>query len=251
VLSVGDEAALAAAGVAAGVVGTAGGITSLISYPALLAVGLGPLSANVANIVALVACWPGSAATSRPELSGRGRWLGWSMPVAAVGGAAGAVLLRSTPAGAFTDVVLYLLTAASLGLILQPRLRRLHRQQRGRRTEVLTSGALLGMGTYNGYFGAGSGVMVLTLFMLTEEDHLARANALKNMVLGASTAASAVVLIAAFHVHWAAVLPLAAGMLLGSAVGPIVARRVPSALLRWIVALVGLGVAVRIWVGGA
>jgi hypothetical protein len=60
-LSTLDTAALIAAGVAAGVVGTAGGITSSVSYPVLLAVGLPALPANIANNVALVACWPGSA----------------------------------------------------------------------------------------------------------------------------------------------------------------------------------------------
>jgi hypothetical protein len=42
--------------VVAGVIGAAGGITSLVSYSALLAVGIAPLPANVANLVAAVAC---------------------------------------------------------------------------------------------------------------------------------------------------------------------------------------------------
>src|SRR4051794_41984495 len=72
--STGTAAFLAAAGLVAGVVGTAGGITSLVSYPALLAVGVPPLAADVANLVALVACWPGSALVSRRGLAGaRGR----------------------------------------------------------------------------------------------------------------------------------------------------------------------------------
>ena len=63
---------LLVAGVAAGLVGSAGGITSLISYPVLLAVGLPAHTANIANNVALAACWPGSALGSRPELRGTG-----------------------------------------------------------------------------------------------------------------------------------------------------------------------------------
>ena len=57
---------LLGAGVLAGAVDSAGGITSLISYPALLAVGIAPLPATVTNSVALVACWPGSAVGSQP-----------------------------------------------------------------------------------------------------------------------------------------------------------------------------------------
>src|ERR1700761_3184285 len=101
-------ALIGAAGIAAGVVGTAGGITSLVSYPALLAVGIPALPANVTNIVALVACWPGSALASRPELAGSGSWLRRWAPVAALGGAAGSALLLFTPAGVFSRVVPFL-----------------------------------------------------------------------------------------------------------------------------------------------
>jgi hypothetical protein len=122
VISVADVLLLSGAGVLAGTVGTAGGITSLISYPALLAVGLSPLPANVTNIVALVTCWPGSALASRPELAGQGPWIRrWSV-VAATGAVAGSALLLSTPAGVFGKIVPFLLVFAALGLLLQPRL---------------------------------------------------------------------------------------------------------------------------------
>jgi uncharacterized membrane protein YfcA len=53
-------ALLLGAGAIAGVVGSAGGTASLIAYPALLAVGIPPLTANVTVSVAFVAAWPGS-----------------------------------------------------------------------------------------------------------------------------------------------------------------------------------------------
>ena len=66
----GEAVALIAAGVVAGAVGAAGGVTSLVSYSALLGAGVPPLQANVCNLVVCVACWPGSASTSRRELAG-------------------------------------------------------------------------------------------------------------------------------------------------------------------------------------
>src|SRR4051794_40558905 len=108
-LSAPDTAALVAAGVAAGLVGTAGGITSSVSYPALLATGLPALPANIANNIALVACWPGSALASQPELRGRGTWLWrWSL-VALAGGGTGAALLLLTPDGAFARIAPFLI----------------------------------------------------------------------------------------------------------------------------------------------
>lgn len=246
-----DVALLVAAGVLAGIVGSAGGITSLVSYPALLAAGLSPLSADVVNMVAIVVCWPGSALASRPELEGRGAWLARWSPLAAAGGCAGAGLLVSTPAGLFAHIVPYLVAAASIGLLLQPRLRRLHERLSGPAARIVMPVGMTSVAAYNGYFGAGAGVMTLTLMMITVDPDLPRANALKNMLIGAATAASAAVLIAAAPVRWSAVLPLAAGLLVGSAMGPRAARRLPPDLLRWLVALVGIGLAIELWMSAA
>src|SRR3954471_15128965 len=111
---IGGVVFLTAAGVLAGLVGTAGAITSLISYPALLVAGLPALAANVANIIALVACWPGAALASQPELVGQRVWLRRWIPVAALGGAAGSLLLLSTPPGVFARMVPILVAAGSL-----------------------------------------------------------------------------------------------------------------------------------------
>ncbi len=132
--SIVDPAILLVAGVAAGLIGSAGGITSLVSYPALLGVGLPAHAANIANNVALVACWPGSALGSRPELRGKGPWLARWTWVAALGACAGAVLLLCTPSHAFVRVVPILVAFGSLSLLVAPRImaRRRHRQRPGR-----------------------------------------------------------------------------------------------------------------------
>ena len=121
-ITLGGAAILLGAGAVAGLVGSAGGITSLVSYPALLAVGLPALSANIANIVAVVGCWPGAAIASQPEAAGQRTWLQRWAPLSALGGAAGAVLLLSTSAATFAKVVPFLVAAASFTLLLEPRL---------------------------------------------------------------------------------------------------------------------------------
>ena len=244
------ELFLVGAGALAGLVGTAGGITSLVSYPALLFAGVAPLQANVANIVALVACWPGSAVASRPELTGRGAWLRrWGI-VAALGGTAGSVLLLVTPVGVFGRVVPFLVATGSLALLLQPRIAawQSRRTNPGRGSALILPCGLFVLSLYNGYFGAGSGVLLLALLLLTTEPALVTANALKNMVVGAATITSAILFAVFAHVDWAAVAPLAAGTFAGSLVGPRVARRLPPGLLRWLVALTGLALAVRLLV---
>ena len=239
---------LLAAGIVAGLVGTAGGITSLVSYPSLLAVGIPALSANVTNIVALVACWPGSALASRPELTGRGSWLRRWAPVAALGGAAGSALLLFTPAGLFGRVVPFLVIIGSLALLAQPWLsaRRQQNPRPGNRL-VLPIGLFI-LSVYNGYFGAGSGGMVLALLLFTTDPQLPVANALKNMLIGAAVVISAAAFAILGPVNWAATLPLAIGMFIGSTVGPRVTRRLPANVLRWSIALFGVALAIQLWV---
>ncbi len=89
--------------------------------------------------------------------------------------------------------------------------------------------------------------MILALLLLTVDGRMARANALKNMLLGPATVVSAVAFAAFGPVDWVAVAPLTVGMFAGSTVGPLVARRLPAALLRWLIATIGLGLAVQLW----
>jgi uncharacterized membrane protein YfcA len=159
----------------------------------------------------------------------------------------GAALLLFTPSQAFGRVVPFLVAAGSLALLAQPRLSALS-EGRAQRNTPLLAGGLLAVSAYNGYFGAGSGVMTLGLLLLTTDQHLPRANALKNMVIGAASVVSALILIVAGRVDWAAVIPLAAGLFVGSMIGPRVARRIPARVLRWLVALLGLSLAVKLWV---
>lgn len=245
------ELFLVGAGALAGLVGTAGGITSLVSYPALLLAGIAPLQANVANIVSVVACWPGSALTSRAELAGRGPWLRRWGVLAALGGAAGSALLLVTSAGVFSRVVPFLVVIGSLALLAQPRIAawQADRPAPSRAGALLLPCGLFALSVYNGYFGAGSGVLLLALLLLTTEPALVPANALKNMVVGAATITSAVLFTLFAHVDWTVVAALATGMFLGSLAGPRVARRLPPGLLRWLVALTGVALAIRLWIG--
>ncbi len=248
VVSATADAVLLGAGALAGIVGTAGGITSLISYPALLSVGLPVLPANVTNIVALVACGPGAALASRPELAGRGSWLRrWAL-MAAAGAAVGSALLLSTPTGVFGRVVPFLLVFASISLLAQPKLSAWQDKHRVGGNQYLLPCGLFAVSVYNGYFGAGAGVMVLALLLLTVDQHVARANALKNVLAGVATVVAAAAFAFFGPVDWTAAAPLALGMFVGSTVGPSVARRIPGDVLRWLVALTGLGLAIRLWV---
>ena len=235
---------LIGAGVVAGAIGSAGGITSLIAYPALLAVGIAPLPANVTMAVALVASFPGSALGSRPELRGQGRWLRrWAL-LAGFGGAVGMTLLLVTPRHTFDVIVPFLLAAAAIVLLIQPQLSRWREGHHVGNGRLLLPFGLTAIAVYNGYFGAGSGIMVLALMLLTVDQDLPRANALKNMLLGIGDVVAAIGFVLFGPVHWKAAAAMAIGLLLGSFIGPSLTRRIPGPILRVVVALLGIGLAV-------
>ncbi len=239
---------LVAGGFVAGIIGTAGGITSLISYPVLLAAGLSPFAANVANLVALVACWPASAAVSRGEVAEQRGWLPGGLIAAGAGGAAGTALLLTTPSDVFDRIVPALIALGSLTLLAQPILTTHVAKLSGSRRMLLGLSLLVVavVSIYGGYFGAGSGVMLLATTLIFLDSRMPVANAVKNMLAGASTAASAIVLLIAVPLDWGAVVPLAAGLFLGSLVGPILAKRLPAAVIRYVVALLGFGLAIKL-----
>src|SRR5512139_2913985 len=94
-----DAALLLTAGLAAGTVNAAAGGGSLITFPALIAVGLPPVPANVSNSVSVFPGYVASVAGSRADLPpGRGLWK--LLPTAVLGTVVGCVLLLATPARA-------------------------------------------------------------------------------------------------------------------------------------------------------
>ena len=81
------------------------------------------------------------------------------------------------------------------------------------------------LAVYGGYFGAGSGVMTLALLLVMVERDLPTANALKNMLIGATTCPRPCCSHSSGPVHWARAAALGGGVLVGSRIGPAVPAR--------------------------
>jgi uncharacterized membrane protein YfcA len=241
---------LLAAGIAGGLAGSIAGLASITTYPALLAVGLPPVSANITNTVALVFNGVGSIWGSRPELKGQGPFLLRIVPLALLGGAAGAALLLSTPAEGFERIVPLLIGLSAI-LILLPRGRPVphlsgEKPRRSRAVLIFESGAIFLIAIYGGYFGAAAGVLLLALMLRAGEATLAHANASKNVLLGASNSVAAVIFVFLAPVNWAAVVPLGLGCLIGSRLGPIVVRHAPATPIRILIGLGGMALAIKL-----
>jgi uncharacterized membrane protein YfcA len=234
--------ALFLAGVAAGIVSVLVSLASLISYPALLAVGLPPVTANVTNTVALVFTGIGAGLASRRELVGQRPVIARLAIAGIAGGIVGAALLLVLPERAFELVAPLLIAGAALLLLVQPRLKTM-RAARTARLSPSTAAVYGATAVYTGYFGAAGGILAFVALARVIDRPFHDVNAAKNLLAAVSNGAAAAVFVLLGPVHWLAVLPLAAGLFTGGLVGPAIARRVPAPVLRVVVAVCGLAIA--------
>lgn len=241
-------ALLLVAGLLAGLIGSGAGLASLVSYPALLLTGLPPLAANVSNTVALTISSLTSVPASWPELRGQVRRLVPYVLVALVGGVVGMVLLLAFPAEAFEAVVPWLIALASVALLARPWLQRIRSDDLGEHHPLVVSAVGL-VCVYGGYFGAAAGVLVMAVIGAVVPDRWAYVNASKNVLLAVSNLTASVGFLLLGPVVWSATLPLAAGALVGAAIGPAVVRRLPETPVRLVIGVAGLALAVRLALG--
>ena len=121
-MSVSRALFLVVAGIGGGLSGSIAGLASLVSYPALLAVGLSPVTANVTNTVALVGSSTGSIIGSRPDLVGQRARVRQLALAGVIGGACGGALLLVTPAESFERLVPFLIAGASRAILARRRI---------------------------------------------------------------------------------------------------------------------------------
>jgi uncharacterized membrane protein YfcA len=244
-----EALAIFGAGIAAGTINTVVGSGTLITFPALLAFGYPPVTANVSNTVGLV---PGSlsgAVGYRRELSGQRTR---AIPLAvcsALGGVTGAVLLLELPASAFKRIVPVFIAIALVLIVLQPYLSRALGSRRRGAHQTAGPAASVGVflsGVYGGYFGAAQGIMLLAIMGLTVDDELQRINALKVVLAGLVNLVAGIVFVFAAHVAWGAAGLIAAGSILGGMLGARHGRRLPPAALRALIVVVGVTAIVRL-----
>jgi len=255
-MNISQAALLLGAGLAAGTVNAIAGGGSLITFPALIATGLSPVSANVTNSLAVVPGYVASVVGTRTDLAdlareSKRRLLVELLPTAVIGSALGCLLLLATPARAFELVVPFLVLGAAVVLAFQQRLRQLvgHPREMPAGRQRLSLHAMVGAGAvYGGYFGAALGVMLVAALGLVLDQSLARVSALKNAV----SAVVGLVTVLAFSifgpVHWVDVVVVAPAALVGGYVGSRIARRLPSSVLRAIIVTFGVVVGgVLLW----
>jgi len=239
---------LVAAGFAAGGMNALAGGGTFFSFPALLAIGLPPVTANATNAVAL---WPASLAgawAARSSLRPLGPYLLPLLLAGLAGGLLGGLLLLAGGDDVFSLLIPWLLLLATALFAASPWLSRWLAARRKEETAVPphspTSTAAHGLvSIYGGYFGAGMGILQLAAFSI-EGHALVRANALKNLISAVIYSVASLTFIIAGRVSWYELLILLTGATLGGYAGGALSQKLPAAWLRVFVILVGTSMTV-------
>jgi hypothetical protein len=235
---------------AAGAINSVAGGGTLVSFPALVGLGLPSITANATSTVAI---WPGSLGGMlgfRRELRGMpARMYGLVLP-SLVGGFAGAMLLKLTPASVFDRLVPLLILFATCLFMAQDAVQRLLRiGSASTSSRGWFAGAMafqLAVGVYGGYFGAGLGIMMLAALSIIGLSDIHQMNGLKNLLALCVNGVAALYFVWNGMVYWPDVVVMAIGAIAGGVGGAGLARRLGRPAVRRIVIAVGLVMAVKL-----
>lgn len=238
---------------AAGAINSIAGGGTLLSFPALVWIGVNPVMANATNSFAL---WPGSFAAMvgfRREMADIRRWLLLLTIPAFLGGGVGAVLLLHTSMATFTHLVPFLILGATLLLAVQEVItRRLglvaraHQQPTaGWITFVFIFQFLVGI--YGGYFGGGIGILILAALGLIGLTDMHEMNGLKNLLAICINGVAAIYFAFSGAVLWQDGFIMAGAAIVGGYLGARVARRLGRTFVRNAVVVIGLAMGIALF----
>ena len=237
----------------AGVINSIAGGGTLLSFPALIWLGL---PAVIANATSTVAIWPASVGAMwgyRRELStAESRILLMVIPSMA-GGITGALLLRWTPPSTFDALVPFLILFATLLFMAQETVQRKLKTSDplAHKSPRWLAGALLFqlfVAIYGGYFGAGIGILMLAALSILGMTDIHQMNGLKNFFGGCINGVAAFYFIWAHMVYWPYVVVMAVAAVLGGYGGAGAARRIGRRAVRRIVVIIGFAMSLSLFV---
>ena len=239
----GTDALLALVALAAGTVDAIGGGGGLLTLPVLLAVGLPPhlaLGTNKGQSVfgaaaALVRFWrAGLIPLDRAR---------WTFPLGFLGALVGARLVLWVRPDVLRPVVLVLLVAAAVFVVLRPPV------AAGRApSAVIAPAAALafGVGVYDGFFGPGTGTLLIVGLAGLLALPLGQASAEAKVINFAGNLAALLLFAARGTVVWHTALAMAAGQLLGGWIGAHLTIRGGERIVRWVVVCVVVALVLKL-----
>ena len=233
--------------VLAGATNSVAGGGTLITFPALLWVGVTPLSANITNTVAL---WTGSffgALGFKEKLYQNKELLKFLILPSLIGGILGAYLLIITSNRIFDFIVPFLVLFATIILALSDKIKNINeknfkKSQKNYRILIFILQFFTSL--YGGYFAAGIGILMLAVLGIAGVSDIHLSNGIKNILSLFINITSGIVLIFSGKVLWVYAFVLMVGFAFGGYFGAVISQKFDSRKVKNFVILWGIILAV-------
>lgn len=229
---------LFSAGFFGGIINSIAGGGSFITFPALLFVGVAPISANATNTFASCAGYISGAYALRKELYTHKHELMRIILISLLGGIVGAWLLLQTSENLFSQAIPWLLLFATVLFIFGGRLNSVMKVVAHKYQHASSIGALslilllLGVSIYGGFFNAGLGIIILSYLALAGYTNINVMNGLKLLVSSSVSLIAIVLFIVKDAIVWFEGSIVMFGTLVGGYVAAHISRSLPQQLVR-------------------
>lgn len=222
----------------AGALNSVAGGGSFVTFPALLFVGVPPISANATSNAALWAGTIGSASGYREQIGRYRHLMAAVVGVCLIGALIGAILLVRTPPALFTRLIPFLLLFALLVFLFSPYLKKptFEAPRRHSPTQLILQ---FFVAIYGGYFGGGMGFLMLAILSFSGLPNMNAMNAVKNALAVVINGVALIPFVIAGIVEWPHAIVMAVFAVVGGYFGSRFFQRVPSRYTRAAVLVIG------------
>lgn len=239
-------AILTVAGFTAGLVDAIAGGGGLVTVPALLAVGLPPQAVLATNKgQAIFGSFTSFTLFLRSGRIDRSRLVP-TFVMAALGSVLGASLVLRLDRRVLQPLIVVLLIVASLAVLVKKRDGDEPLPFVARAPRFWVGIIALVLGTYDGFFGPGTGTFLVVAFAFFFGDELVKASANAKVANFASNLAAFLLFCGSGAVLWRIALPMGLAQVLGAAVGTRLALTRGATLVRTLTVIMALAIALRL-----
>jgi uncharacterized membrane protein YfcA len=245
-------AIIVVAGIWAGTINAVVGSGTLVTFPVLVALGYPPVTATTSNAIGLAPGTLSGAWGYRHELKGYWRQTATFAVASFLGAIGGTILLLSLPKDAFEAVVPVLVGLAVVLVIVQPKVSKWVAQRREanggaeHKAGPLLLFFIFLIGIYGGYFTAAQGVMLMAVMGMLLSEPLQKLNGVKNVLAAVVNVVAGLIYAFVAPISWPVVLWLAVGSTAGGFLGAKIGRKLPPAVLRGVIVVIGVAAVIQL-----
>ncbi|WP_415903492.1 sulfite exporter TauE/SafE family protein [Neptuniibacter sp. QD29_5] len=236
------------AGFFGGVLNAIAGGGSFITFPALMFVGVPPISANATNTFSACAGYMSGTYALRKDIRQDRKNLIKLILISFIGGIAGAVLLLRTPEEVFLEAVPWLLLFATVLFIFGGQLNSALKNLSGTHKHASVVGGFLlmlllfGVCLYGGFFNAGLGIITLSYLALAGYTNINTMNGIKLLVSSCVSLIAIVLFIIDGVIDWYSGTIVLIGTLAGGYYAAHYSRQLPQQWVRNFVIFASCGI---------